>query len=101
MKEILAPQMNYLGQRLAYYCALIGTLILITFLISNSFYLMVAGAVFTLGAAVVNILVLSIILIELICNQSHWRNSVVTLICMLLNIPLSISYMLILSYYHS
>ena len=100
MEEILEPQMNYVGKRLAYYCALIGTLILITYLISNTFYIMMIGAVFILSAAVLNILVLAIILIELICNQTHWRSTVVTIICMLLNIPLVILYMYILSYFH-
>ncbi len=100
-EEILAPQMNYLGKRLAYYSALIGTLMLIINLISDSFFLMIIGAVFTLGAAIVNFFVLAIILIELICDQTSWRNTVATIICMLLNIPLVIIYLLIISYFNS
>ncbi|SDD53360.1 hypothetical protein SAMN04488024_106148 [Pedobacter soli] len=100
MDEILEPQMNYVGKKLAYYSALIGTLIFLTYLLSKSLFLMIAGVVFILGAGIVNVLVLAVILIELICNQTHWRSTVVTIICMLLNIPLVILYLFILSYFH-
>lgn len=100
MDEILEPQMNYVGKKLAYYSALIGTLIFITYLLSKSLFLVIAGVVFILGAGIVNVLVLALILIELIDNQNHWRNSVVTIICMLLNIPLVMLYLFILSYFH-
>lgn len=100
MEEILELQMNYIGKRLAYYSALIGTLIFITYLISDSLFLMIAGAIFTLGAAITNLLVLAIILVELIGNPTTWRHTVATVICMLLNIPLVILYLYIISYFH-
>ncbi len=100
MEEIFEPQMNYVGKKLAYYSALIGTLIFITYLISQTFFLVIVGAVFTLGAVIINLLVLAIILVELICNPTTWRHTVATIICMLLNIPLVILYMCILSYFH-
>lgn len=101
MEDIPEPQMNYVGKTLAYYSALIGTLIFITYLISGSFLLLITGAVFTLSAALINITVIALIIIELISYQKHWRNAVVTIICMLFNIPLAISYILILSYFHA
>ena len=100
MDEILEPQMNYVGKKLAYYSALIGTLIFITYLLSKSLFLVIAGVVFILGAGIVNVLVLALILIELIGNQNHWRSTLVTIICMLLNIPLVMLYLFILSYFH-
>lgn len=100
MEETIEPQMNYVGKRMAYYSALIGTLILITYLISHADFLAVVGVIYILSATVVNTLVLMVVLIELICNQSSWRSSVVTIICMLLNIPLVILYLFILSYFH-
>lgn len=100
MEEITEPQMNYIGKRLAYYSAIFGTLIMVTYLISNSFFLLVVGAVYILGAALINTLVLLLILIELISNQKLWRSSVATIICMLLNIPLSIFYIFLLTYFN-
>ncbi|SFA45939.1 hypothetical protein SAMN04488511_105198 [Pedobacter suwonensis] len=100
MEEIPESQMNYLGKKIAYYSALVGTLIFVTYLISNSLFLMIAGAVFTIGAAISNVFVLAIILVELIFNKSYWRNSIVTVICMLLNIPLVLLYIFILSHFN-
>jgi len=100
MEETIEPQMNYVGKRMAYYSALIGTLILITYLISRADFLAVVGVIYILSAAVVNTLVLMVVLIELICNQSSWRSSVVTIICMLLNIPLVIIYIFLISYFN-
>ncbi len=101
MEDIREPQMNYVGKRLAYYSALMGTLIFITYLISGSFLLLVTGAVFTLSAALINITVVALIVIEFINYRNHWKNSLTTIVCMLLNIPLAASYMLILTYFHS
>jgi len=100
MEEIPESHMNYLGKKIAYYSALVGTLIFVTYLISNSLFLMIAGAVFTIGAAILNVFVLAIILVELIFNKSYWRNSIVTVICMLLNIPLVLLYIFILSHFN-
>ncbi len=100
MKEIPEPQMNYLGKKIAYYSALVGTLIFVIYLISNSLFLMIAGAVFTIGAAILNVFVRAIILVELIFNKSYWRNSIVTVICTLLNIPLVLLYIFILSHFN-
>jgi len=99
MEEIPESQMNYLGKKIAYYSALVGTLIFVTYLISNSLFLMIAGAVFTIGSAILNVLVVALILVELIFNKSYWRNSLFSVVCILLNIPLVILYIFILSYF--
>ncbi|WP_406826068.1 hypothetical protein [Pedobacter sp. KACC 23697] len=99
-EDIPEPQMNYLGKRIAYYSAIVGTLIFFTYLISNLFFLMIAGAVFILGAAILHILVLALIIVELISNKAYWRNSLLTISCMLLNIPLVMLYIFILSYFN-
>lgn len=100
MDEIPEPQMSYVGKKIAYYSTIIGTLIFLTYLISNSFFLIIAGAVFTLSAAIVNITVIALIIIELISYQNHWRRALITIICMLLNIPLVLLYIFALSYFH-
>ncbi|MCX2493143.1 hypothetical protein OQX63_06640 [Pedobacter sp. PF22-3] len=100
MEEIPEPQMSYVGKKIAYYSAIIGTLIFLTYLISNSFFLIIAGAVFTLSAAIVNIIVIALIIVELISYQNHWRRALITIISMLLNIPLVLLYIFALSYFH-
>lgn len=92
--------MSYVGKKIAYYSAIIGTLIFLTYLISNSFFLIIAGAVFTLSAAIVNITVIALIIVELISYQNHWRRALITIISMLLNIPLVLLYIFALSYFH-
>lgn len=100
MEEISGPKMSNVGKKIAYYSATIGTLIFLTYLISNSFFLIIAGAVFTLSAAIVNITVIALIIIELIRYQNYWRRALITIICMLLNIPLVMRYIFALSYFH-
>lgn len=99
MEEIPEPQMNYLGKKIACYSVIVSTMIFFAYLISNSFFLIIAGAVFTLGAAILNVLVLALILVAFIFNKSYWRNSLFSVVCLLLNIPLVILYIFILSYF--
>ncbi|MBO9675798.1 MAG: hypothetical protein J7577_20295 [Sphingobacteriaceae bacterium] len=92
MEEIKEPQMIYIGKKLAYYSALIGTIILVAYLLSHADFLIVLGLVYVLSALVINGIFLFALLIELLYNTTHWRAYSVAIICMLLNIPLSAFY---------
>lgn len=92
MKENTEPQMIYVGKKLAYYSAVIGTIILITYLISHANYLIELGLIYVLLAFVVNGIFLLVLLLELIYNRAYWKSYMATIIAMLLNIPLSLLY---------
>ncbi|MGM9478444.1 hypothetical protein ACS5PU_18610 [Pedobacter sp. GSP4] len=98
MKEIPDPQMIYIAKKLAYYSALIGTIIFVSFLLSKATYLMGLGLVYILSATVINAIFLLVLVIELIYNPIHWRSYLATIICMLLNIPLSMLYFFLVTH---
>lgn len=93
MEEIKEPQMIYIGKKLAYYSALIGTIILIAYLISHAEFLIGLGLVYVLSALVINGIFLLVLLLELMYNTAYWRAYTIAIICMLLNIPLSFFYL--------
>lgn len=100
MEEIKEPQMSYIGKKLAYYSALAGTIILVAYLISQVEFLIGLGLVYVLSAFVVNGIFLLALLLEVIYNTLYWRAYIVAIISMLLNIPLVILYLFIVSYFH-
>ncbi len=100
MNEIKAPQMSYIGKKLAYYSALFGTIILLAYLISHAEFLVVLGLFYLLSAFVINGIFLFAPIIEPMCNTAQCRAYIIAIICMLLNIPLVLLYIFILSYFN-
>lgn len=95
MKENIEPQMIAIGKKVARYSAISGTFILLTFLISNRLEIAFFGLAFVFLAAITNGIIVFILVIELIYNIDYRQRIAAVILYMLLNIPLTIVYFLI------
>lgn len=95
MKNILEPLIIRIGKTSALYSAASGTFLLLAFLISKQNLLITIGLNYIMLAFIVNTSILLALIAALFLYTTHWKNIVVTIICVLLNIPLSIFYLTI------
>ncbi|MDY0907137.1 hypothetical protein SOM16_19580 [Pedobacter sp. CFBP9032] len=93
MTNTLEPQIILIGKKASIYSAVIGTLLLLAYLISNEHSLIAIGISYILFAFVINSLILLALVAALFFHTPHWKKIVATIICVLLNIPLSIFYL--------
>ena len=96
MKKSIEPQIIRIGKTSALYSAAIGTFLLLAFLISKQNLLITIGLNYIMLAFIVNTSILLTLIAALFLYTAHWKNIVVTIICVLLNIPLSIFYLTII-----
>lgn len=75
-----------------------GTLLLICFLITKAEVLMVFGFYFVIITAVVNFLILLYELLEFLTHTSDKKTSGNSVLLLLVNIPITVLYMVILIY---
>ena len=93
MTNTLEPQIILIGKKASIYSAVIGTLLLLAYLVSNEQSLIAIGISYILFAFVINSLILLALVAALFFHTPHWKKIVATIICVLLNIPLSIFYL--------
>jgi hypothetical protein len=94
----MEPQIIPIGKKVALYSAVIGTLLLVSYLISKDNLLIKIGFTYILFAILINIFILLVLFIALFLHVAHWKNIVATIICVLLNIPLTIFYLTIIAH---
>lgn len=100
-KEIKRPLLIETGKWMAVLSAAIGTIILLAYFALKVSEMMLVGFIYIYFAAAINGLFFLVLLLECFRQQNHWRKIVATMIIMLLNIPLVIFYILIVSYFNS
>lgn len=93
MKNTLEPQIIFIGKKATIYSAAIGTFLLLAFQMSKQDSLIAIGISYILFAFVVNSLILLALIAALFFHTPHWKKIIATIICVLLNIPLSIFYL--------
>ncbi|MBB6371905.1 hypothetical protein [Chryseobacterium shigense] len=103
MKKI---KFSKLGRDVFLSSFLLGTLLLLVFLITKAYYLLVIGFYFVVTTAIVNMLVLLHELIEFLNDIPNKKASGNSVLLLLMNIPVTILYLLIifnfgLSMFHS
>ncbi|MFD2288317.1 hypothetical protein ACFSOV_19580 [Pedobacter petrophilus] len=89
----MEPQIIQIGKKAAIYSAAAGTFLLLAYLISKQDSLISIGISYILFAVFANVLILLALIIALFTQTLHWKKIVATIICVLLNIPLSIFYL--------
>lgn len=77
-----------------------GTLLFISYVITEADFLLILGFYFVVIAAVVNLLVLLYELLEFLTNVTDKKSSGNSVLLLLLNIPITILYLLILFNYN-
>jgi len=92
----MEPQIIRIGKMSALYSAAIGTFLLLAFLISKQNLLIAIGLNYIMLAFITNMIILLALIAALFLHAAHWKNVVVAIICVLLNIPLSILYLTII-----
>jgi len=91
----MEPLIIRIGKKAALYSAAIGTFLLLAFLISKQNLLIAIGLNYVMLAFIMNTIILLALIAALFLHTAHWKNIAVTIICVLLNIPLSILYLTI------
>ena len=74
---------------------LLGTMILLLYLISGSEAFLIGGLFYVLIAVVLNTITLISISINAIINYHHYKENLITILLFLLNIPIALGYMTI------
>ena len=103
MKKI---KFSKLGKDVFLSSFLLGTLLLLVFLITKAYYLLVIGFYFVITTAIVNMLVLLHELIEFLNDIPNKKASGNSVLLLMINIPVTIFYLFIifnfgLSIFHS
>ncbi|WP_443946547.1 hypothetical protein ACJVDH_05405 [Pedobacter sp. AW1-32] len=83
------PQMIAFGKKTALFSAIIGSGILLSFLISKADFLVGVGLVYLCIAAIFNLIILLAITIEFFRYPTFWKNFLTAIACILGNIPFS------------
>ncbi|SHM82286.1 hypothetical protein SAMN05444360_11866 [Chryseobacterium carnipullorum] len=97
MKKI---QYSTVGRNTFLTSLLSGTLLFISYVITEADFLLILGFYFVVIAAVVNLLVLLYELLEFLTNVTDKKSSGNSVLLLLLNIPITILYLLILFNYN-
>lgn len=92
----MEPQIIQIGKKAAIYSAVAGTFLLLAYIISKQDALIEIGISYVLFAIFANTLILLALSTALFTQTSHWKKIVATIICVLLDIPLSIFYFFII-----
>lgn len=92
----MEPQIIQIGKKASIYSAAIGTFLFLAYLLSKQDSLISIGLSYIMCALVANSLILLALIITLFTYTLHWKKTVATIICVLLNIPLSIIYLSII-----
>lgn len=91
------PKVILVGKRVAQCSAIIGTLIFLCFMALNRLEIAVFGMAFIFFAALANLIVVLVLLIELSRKVQYRSKIAATILYMLLNIPLSVCYFFIVT----
>lgn len=78
------------GRFCAKYSFILGSLIALAFFITGIKEIMIAGFIYTLTAAIINLLILSILFIYLLTYPTYYMEIGKTMALMLLNIPVAL-----------
>lgn len=97
MKKI---QYSTVGRNTFLTSLLSGTLLFISYVITEADFLLILGFYFVVIAAVVNLLVLLYELLEFLTDVTDKKSSGNSVLLLLLNIPITILYLLILFNYN-
>ncbi|GGE45073.1 hypothetical protein EV200_104524 [Pedobacter psychrotolerans] len=92
----MEPLIIRIGKKAALCSAAVGTFLLLAFLISKQNLLIAIGLNDVMLAFIMNTIILLALIAALFLNTAHWKNIVVAIVCVLLNIPLSILYLTII-----
>ncbi len=74
---------------------LLGTLILLLFLVSKSEAFLIGGAFFVIIAVVLNAITLIQLFANSIINYQYYRENLITMLLFIVNIPIAIGYLLV------
>ncbi|MBQ0736067.1 hypothetical protein [Aquimarina celericrescens] len=78
---------------------LLGTIILMLYLISESAPFLIAGVFYVFIALVLNTIMLIELLINAIINHRYYKENLITILCFLINIPFAIGYFFLVTHH--
>lgn len=81
------------GRFCAKYSFILGSLIALFFFITGIKEIMIMGLIYTVAAALVNLLILGILFIYLLCFPAYYMEIGNTMALMLLNIPVALFFL--------